>query len=88
MGCIYGPHRSEIIIETVLGRLPSPGYYTDNRLNYTSSIPKKKKSLFTCSVTSTSGAGFRFTTILEAAKVLSGNIGWGLLSMQSPLAFL
>lgn len=46
MGCIYEPHRSEIIIETVLGRLPSPGYYTDNRLNYTSSIPKKKKPVY------------------------------------------
>lgn len=36
--CISGPHGTETIRETVLGRIPHPGHYIDNRLKHTSSV--------------------------------------------------
>lgn len=37
--CISGPHRTEIIEELVLRRLPQPGHCTDIRLKHTSKLP-------------------------------------------------
>lgn len=43
--CFSGPHGSETIGETVFGRLPPPGYFTDSGLKYTSRLSMEKAYL-------------------------------------------
>lgn len=43
--CTSGSHGSETIDETVLGRLPSPGYTIKSRLKHNSNLPGKKSYL-------------------------------------------
>lgn len=62
--CVSGPHRTETMRETVLGRLPHPGHSSDSQVKY---IPNfaYEKGPFTCQGASPWEADFRFTTCLE-----------------------
>ena len=43
--CVSGPHGTETIGESVLGRLPPPKHCTESRLKHTLSLPVKKTYL-------------------------------------------
>lgn len=72
---ISGPHGSETIRKTVLGRLPPQGHCRQE----TNTHPQSscEKGLFTCPEASVWGAHFRTTTHLEAMEALSQNVRQG-----------
>ena len=69
--CVPASHSTVTIEETVLVRLPPPGYYTDNRLKHTPQF-FCDRGLFACPDVLAWGAGFRISTNLEAYRYALG----------------